>query len=131
MSWKITYEYETGNTFGCENTSGEFDYEFDTLELAQNALARMGEHYKWRFSIDAWHQEDRPTPTWWKPQKKPTKSKGTFTEYYNNMHFNVVGNDGKEIWLYAGTYMGYFETLQAAQVETTEPGTDKNKLCFR
>jgi hypothetical protein len=124
MTYKITYTYETGNTFDHEDTEGEFEYKFDSEELAQEALQRMREHYDWQFSVDNYREEDVPQPKWW--TRDPSAAK-----YLNNWSFNVMGNDGEEVWLYGGSYLGYFETLYEAEVVSTKTLSNKSKFTLR
>lgn len=121
MTYKVIYSYETGGTFELHDEEREFEYRFDSEELAQEALQRMREHYDWQFSVDNYREEDVPQPKWWK--KEPSKYK-----YLADWSFNVKGNDGNDVYLYGGSYLGYFETLYGAEVVSAETLSNKNKF---
>jgi hypothetical protein len=114
--YKIKFTYNTGNTFETEDgVQGFISYEFDSLALAKQALARMKEHYLWRLSKECAYEESKPVPEWYK-----RKDKNWGSEWY----FNVPGNDEEEVWLYGGEYLGYFETLVCAEIVAAIPGSD-------
>ena len=126
MTYKIIYSYETGDTFETRDAEREFDYTFNSEELAQDALQRMKEHYYWQVSEDNYRYKDTaPQPAWWKKEPKQAAYVSP-----NNWSFNIVGNDGEDFWLYAGPYLGYFETLYSAEVVSVETKSNKNKIVF-
>lgn len=46
--YTIEYVYDSGDSFGASpNHTGTLSYKFNTLKLAQDALARMKEHAIW------------------------------------------------------------------------------------
>jgi hypothetical protein len=133
MGWKIKFNYDTGDTFGTYPGREGFvravdtdyethpdGYEWDNKEVAREALGRLKEHYLWQDSLSTTYGEDLPQPKWW---EKDTKH-----DYGFDWHFNVTGNDGEEIFLYSGTYLGYFETLNYAELVSTE---DPDRVEFR
>lgn len=122
--FKIVYTYQTGGTFELYDSEGELDYQFADLDDAKLALKRMREHYEWRDSHSTSYGDDLPQPDWWKPDPKagrwgdPTWS------------FNVM-DQGKEVWIYAGEYLGYFETLYNASIKAVEPDTSDMEFNLR
>ena len=138
MKYKIEFSYTTGSTF--EDDSIEIDcletmynedtntcsyvYHWDTLEVAQNALLRMKEHYIWASSLNSVHKEIL-CPVWY---KKSTKCKMVSDSKYS---FNVIGNDNKEVRMYAAMYLGYFETLISAEIKMANNLHVESKNSFR
>ncbi len=120
--YKIKFTYNTGNTFETENgVQGFIDYEFDSLALAKQALARMKEHYLWRLSEECTYEESKSVPEWYKHKDK---------DWGSDWYFNVPGNDEEEVWLYGGQYLGYFETLVCAEIVTATPEDDGMRFSF-
>lgn len=117
--YKIKFIYDTGDSFSTQDgVVGYIDYEFSSLGLAKQALARMKEHYLWRLSEEsAWREDSKPVPNWYKPK---SKRKSMTSDWY----FNTMGNDEEEVWLYGGTYLGYFETLVSAEIITLSSEDD-------
>jgi len=106
--YKIKFIYDTGNTFEKEEEKeGFIDYDFDSLALAKQALARMKEHYLWRLSEECAYEDSKPMPDWYN-----YKNRGWGSEWY----FNVPGNNKEEVWLYGGQYLGFFENLVSAEI---------------
>lgn len=132
MGWKIKYVYNTGNTFekipGQEGWLRADDqpynesYLWESLEDAQEALRRMGEHYLWQDSLSTTYSDDLERPEW----HKDKICEGTKYSWY----FNAPGNNGEEIWFYAGTYLGYFETLVSAEIVSTVKNNNPNRIDF-
>ena len=132
MSWKIKFTYDTGNSFEQESgvegylctTSSCKSYIWDEIEDAQETLRRLKEHYLWQDSLDTTYGKDLSRPEWWTGKFDP-KRRFSGDDYFS---FNAPGNDGEEIRLYAGTYMGYFDQLIGAEIESVIPDNDKNKI---
>jgi len=111
----IEYSYSDGNTFGSESgLKSQFDYQFETKELAKAALARMREHHDWFVGTqNAYAEDDKPEPSWLK--ERPAEVQGRWKDSFR-WFFNVEGNDGTEVWLSGSTYLGYFASLEGARV---------------
>lgn len=118
--YKIKFTYDTGDTFSTQDgVEGFIDYEFNSLDLAKQALVRMKEHYLWRLSEECAWQESKPVPHWYKPKS------GSWT---SDWYFNTIGNGGEEIWLYGGVYLGYFETLVSAEIVASNLEDDETRF---
>jgi len=138
MSWKIKFTYDTGDTFNSEpgqtdyleTTMSEapyaYVYEWSDITDAQAALERMREHYLWQDSLSTTYGEDLNQPEWWTGKFDPKyRYRGDYPS------FNAIGNNGEEIRLYGGSYLGYFETLVSAEIVSAVPEDDKNSFNLR
>ena len=115
MNYVIKFKYRTGHTgesWDDEGVLQEQDsyapYKQDDIEVVKEALVRMQEHWKYCRSLETNWEPDLPRPTW---LKNPTK----FGDW---QAFNTLGNHGEEIFLKSSEYLGYFEYLQKAWIES-------------
>lgn len=133
MSYVIKVDYETGDSFGTEDTYCYIEYydekvkkyitlEWENVEIAKENLERIKQHYEWINSYGRWRDEEDhlETPDFVKKHFKNPYSKN---KRYVNIDFEA------ELYLYLKLddesevkitchWNGYFETLYGAQIES-------------
>lgn len=133
--YTIRYNYDTGDTFntdcGIEDT---VEFQWENLNEAKMALARIKQQYEWRDSLRSAYGED-PDPLPWKselaqafrldPQHTYTRVTSWELQSYIPIHVN-----GKLKVLYTGTWTGFFESLNWARIERITPEDDGIEIRF-
>jgi hypothetical protein len=128
--YQIVYEYTTGDTEGSHKSTSELGHVWVSLDMAKLALRRMKEHYAYCMAYEDWtrsyDKDAKPpvVPEWlrlapnaipsWRQDKTPRPDDYRF-------HFNVLDDNGGDVWIYAGSYVGCFESLHGASIEIVEP----------
>lgn len=124
--YKIKYTYETGNSFGRETTSDILEFEFNNLELAQENLQRIKEHYEQYRETDGYMRRNA------NEIYEQNKNKDWFVETKNYYHsrscLKLKLDNGKFVQFWA-PWCGYFETLYSAEI-VLPPIENKNKIEF-
>ncbi len=64
QKYKIEYSYSTGDSFGSRDEVDILEYNWDTLELAKEALQRIKEHYVWYESLEGYDHNKVEKPKW-------------------------------------------------------------------
>ena len=113
---RININYDTGSSFGTETGISELlEYDFNTQELAEEALKRIEEHYRWYYAKTcsySWGPKEQPKPEWHKIKNKDIKDTSSM------INLNVWSKkDNKvievEFWPF---WIGYFESLNYAEI---------------
>lgn len=108
MKYKISVEYQTGDSNNSYRTSDDIAIEFTDLQCAKNALKRIEEHYKWTEYLEyPAYREKVEMPKWLENEKIP---KGM--EAYR-MIFELE-NGSKYVFM--PMWVGYFESLHKASI---------------
>lgn len=108
MIYKIKYSYETGDSFGRQDTEGELEMEWENLDNAKIALKRIQEHYKWYEDHNRSYRYGKE-----KPVEEPAWHKG---EQYD-FTLKVKLDNGNEVQ-FSAPWCGYFERLYSAEIFT-------------
>lgn len=106
MSYKIQVDYETGDSFGKEDTSIVLELSWEKAEIAKENLVRIKEHYEWICSKESRWEDDLPKPKWL-PKNKD--------DFHNQHYLPILLDDGSEVEICA-SWTGYFETLYGAKI---------------
>jgi len=111
--YRIEVSYETGDSFNSHDIVDEIPLEWKKLEKAEEALARIKEHYQW--------YTDSTCTSALLP-KKPIKPKwvnvpkDTYTS--DKIYcFNLQNDEDEEIKIHP-FWCGYFETLYGADIKS-------------
>ena len=113
---RININYDTGSSFGTETGINELlEYDFNTEELAKEAMQRIEEHYKWycnKTSSYTWRAKEMKKPEWHKIKTVDIK------DSHNMINLNVWSEkDNKvvevEFWPF---WIGYFESLNYVEI---------------
>lgn len=107
MKYKISIKYQTGNSFGSEECTSSIEYEWENIQMCADSLKRIDEHYRWYRSENSNWGEKEKRPDWM------DKDCGEFSML-------LLADDGKE-FRYSPFWVGYFERLHHASIETILP----------
>lgn len=115
MKYQIKYKYETGNSFGCEDSEDILEYDWNDLSNAKNALKRIQEHYMWYCNVESHSRE--------KSIEKPLWHNVTISDM-TSIHciLNLKLDNGKEIQFWP-PWIGYFEKLHGAEIINIDSDT--------
>lgn len=107
--FKITAYYQTGNSFGSEDTQEDLGVVLDNKEEALQCLKFAKEHYEFSKTLTETSYNSRP------PRKRDTliekvSNKEWFSKEYPESYFLFKGKS------VSAFYLGYFETLYKLQV---------------
>ena len=115
---RININYDTGSSFGTETGINELlEYDFNTQELAQEALQRIEEHYRWysdKHNSYAAFAEGVRQPKWY----NIGKYKKEIRDEEHMINLNVWSNKDNKVvevvfWPF---WIGYFERLNYAEI---------------
>lgn len=126
MTWTIKIDYQTGNSFGSEDTSDEVGCSWTDLNKAKEALQRIKGHYKAYTEIenDRWSPSDKKPadfakePWFWKEEPR-----------FWQQAVIVERDDGTEQRL-STFWCGYFERLYSAEIVADAPFDTDMKVTF-
>lgn len=110
MPYQIKVEYETGNSFGREDTSVVLEMKWKTLGFAKTALQRIREHYEW-YS----YHDRRRTFGVKKPPLEPEWHKGL-----KSPESLLLVLDNGEVVKFWAPWCGFFERLYGASIVLPE-----------
>jgi hypothetical protein len=105
-TYKIKVEYETGDSFGRQDTSTILEMEWKTLAFAKVALARIREHYDWYSYQNCYRRFGRD-----KGPAEPEWHKGLDC----SESLILVLDNGNEVKFWP-PWCGYFERLYGASI---------------
>jgi hypothetical protein len=116
--YKIVVSYETGNSFGHEDTTEEI--KCATLDIAKENLRRIKEHWKYY----SWCEDERSRAAYpgLRPPRatpKPPLPVGTKeVKRYGSTWISLsLTTEGDEWTMHTPPWCGYFETLHGASIE--------------
>jgi len=118
MTYRIEYDYQTGDSFHTEERTEVLEYDWEDLEIAKEALQRIKEHYKWYRYVERVPYPDRPKvkkPKWWK-----VNTEGLDEDYQHHL-MNLRMDNGVEVQFHP-PWCGYFETLYGASIINKKSG---------
>lgn len=110
--YKILVHYQTGDSFGNEDTEQFLEADWEDLDIAKGNLKRIREHYeyyKWfndHFGRKYKNLPEPPKPDSW------VEKKG-----FPGLPFIALLLDNKEEWVFHPFWIGYFETLYGAEIQ--------------
>ena len=123
MKHKIKIWYTTGDSFGSQDRDEILEMEWDNLDIAKANLKRIKEHYI-RYKVDNdfygkkgyYYKSLSPEDKLIYDTKK-TRDWYSTPEGWDNYHYSIClkadnGND----WIISPFWVGYFETLNSAQI---------------
>ena len=117
-NYQIKVYYQTGDSFGKNDTDQLLEIVWTDLSKAKTALKRIKEHYRWYESLHGYNykQEMVPEPEWHKGM-----------EY----EFSVkVLLDNDEAVRFSAFWCGYFERLYSAEIIAVPPEDDDMRIEF-
>lgn len=129
-NYKIQINYTTGDSFGSEDRSSDVEMQWNKLEVAQENLKRIEEHYEFYRKQDSWgrrtlsadereqlKQEAINTAAWAVvPDEKLDKHMNEHRLIYC---VKLKEDDGVERSI-SCFWTGYFESLNSAEIVTNE-----------
>lgn len=130
MKYKIKITYDTGDSFHTEcGLETELEEEYSTLELAEENLTRIKEHYVLREAQDEvgrrWFSKDDKRKAELEKIIAEAKNKPWYVEKHPDICIKLLLNNRKE-WQISAFWCGYFEHLQSAEIIQVLP-----KVTFR
>ena len=116
---RININYDTGSSFDTETGINELlEYDFNTQELAQEALQRIKEHYEW--------YEDKHNSYSFRPYKIKRPKWHDIKEYTEQVKHNPEYMLNLNVWaekegkvvevIFWPFWIGYFESLNYAEI---------------
>lgn len=113
--YKIHISYRTGNSFGSYDEERYLEPTWEKLEIAKEALKRIGEHYRWYDDKhERWDSKGLSEPEWHKG-----------IEY--DFCLKIPLDNGNEVMMSA-FWCGYFEKLHSAKIVIIED--DEMEISF-
>lgn len=115
MTYQLKYCYDTGDSFNqYPNQMGTLELEFKSLEVAEQNLKRIQEHYD---QYKAWNQSFYP----YKKERKdifvPNKDKDWYVEHDPENCIILYTDDGAPFQMWC-PWCGYFEHLNYVTIES-------------
>lgn len=126
MKYKIKYEYQTGGSFGSEDSDGILELGWNDLDIAKQNLKRIQEHYKYyeakeriRGSFNTkWYKDElslidliESTKPDWFVEKN---------QYGYEHHCIKLYADNGNVWQISCPWCGYFERLYSVEIIPNE-----------
>ena len=113
MKFNIEIRFGTGDSNGSHEESEILDFEFSSIETADENCKRIVDHYKAYRSI-----EDRHSTKKWDDFKKerwfsPPESDGS---HYPEYSITLINDNGNGFKYGTGSYIGYFEWLEEVKI---------------
>jgi hypothetical protein len=114
VMYKIKYSYRTGDSFHSEDREEILEFEWEDIKLAEEALKRIEEHYRWYTSIRnsySFSPETIERPDW-------HKKEFTSTDHAQSTEENmiVLRMDNDQTVQFWAPWCGYFETLYGCEL---------------
>ena len=115
--FRININYDTGDSFRqFMGEEGLLEYDFNTPELAKEAIDRIKEHYEWYQSLHhnySWGPKPQPKPKWHNIGFNKSQ-----VEEENMLNLNVwSGKENKVVEvIFWPFWIGYFESLNYAEI---------------
>lgn len=131
MKYKIKYEYQTGNSFGYEDTNGILELEWNDLNVAKANLKRIAAHTKMVKELDNLK---------WEVRMGKKDANDVFDQYKNEDWFVnskdysfpenciILYTDEGKPWQIWAPWCGYFENLYNAKIIVDVP--EENDMEF-
>jgi len=112
MGYQIKAHYQTGDSFGSENTSEILELVNEDLEVAKANLKRIAEHYRMyeQFNNSSWRRSEN------KKTKKDYKDFDWFVDadmFDHQMILKTDSGNDLQIWC---PWCGYFERLHSVEL---------------
>lgn len=105
MNYIIKINYNTGDSFTRhDGLEDEIDLNWENIEIVEENLKRIEEHYKWYLDKDSYKPEGIEKPKWLRKEAD---------EYSSCINFKL--DDGTE-HLLSCCWLGYFDSLNYAEV---------------
>lgn len=112
--YQIKYNYNTGNSFGTETgLENIVEIEWENIENAKANLIRIKEHYQ--FNLDLQSYNNRSKENREKLIEEASK-KDWFTKDYGDYNCMILYTDSGKQFKWWPTWMGYFESLNHAEI---------------
>jgi len=104
MKWRIRIDYETGDSFGSENTHDYLDIEWENLDMAKESLRRIKNHFEFCDGKHCWTRPegDLPVGVDW-------------NDKWRCLRLILVDDDYND-YPCAAFWIGYFEYLHTAEI---------------
>lgn len=122
MSYQIKVKYQTGDSFGSQDTEDIIELDWNNLDVAKQNLQRIKEHYEQYRQLNGWRNEyghkDRDsiieknkTKDWFVGEDNTTWSTPEYC-------IKLYTDDGKPFQI-SCFWCGYFEYLHGAEIITS------------
>lgn len=105
--YRIKVEYETGDSFGKEDTEVILDEKWADVDVVKENLKRIKEHYAWVCSKGRF-REELPRPDWVRKGRYPYPGS-------EDCYIHLL-RDNREEFEVCASWTGYFETLHGASI---------------
>lgn len=132
MKYKIKYEYQTGSSFGYEDTDGILELGWNDLTVAKANLKRIAAHTKMVKELDQKKWEVRLGKKDAKVDVfEPYKKEDWFVNdksYGISENCIILYTDEGKPWQFWCPWCGYFETLYSAKIIVDVP--EENDMEF-
>jgi len=119
--YKIKYDYQTGDSFGSEDTDGILDLEWNNLDVAKANLKRIQEHWemyeKWTYGYGTSYQENRENLILWNKDKDWFVNDSklyAWDKEHKNQRWRI-DEEKKQSFIDKGYEVGYFPDETLAQ----------------
>ena len=123
--YSINIDYTTGNSFGSERSFQEVGMNWENIDQAKKALARINEHYKaYKHSEETCRSRktfDMKTVT-----GKPWFDGGGWSDHWK--HTVVIEKDDGSPHTISAFWFGYFEKLHSAEVWVASDNEESNDM---
>lgn len=117
MSYQLKYCYDTGDSFNhYPNQTETLIQEFRSLEVAQENLKRIEEHYE---QYKAINYQGYPYPKQRKDILGPNKDKDWYVEFEPVNRIFLYTDDGKQFQMWC-PWCGHFEKLNYVEIVNTD-----------
>lgn len=112
--YQIKYCYNTGDSFSQRpNQMGTLELEFKSLEVAEQNLKRIEEHYE---QYKAWNRNYQPYQKERKDIFGPNKDKDWYVDHDPENCIALYTDEGERFQMYC-PWCGYFESLNYVTIE--------------
>jgi len=105
--YRIKVEYETGDSFGKEDTEVILDEKWADVDVVKENLKRIKDHYSWVCSKSQWSDKELPRPDWLHERQHYPGSEDCYIHLLR---------DNREEFEVCTSWTGYFETLYGASI---------------
>ena len=118
MKYNIEINYTTGGSFGSSEESEVLDFEFESIETADENCKRIVDHYKAYESV----QDSRSSKKWddYKDERWFNNSQDESGKSYPEYTVLLIDDKGCIFPYDVSSHIGYFETLRGVKVVTKE-----------
>ncbi len=120
MTYRIKYEYQTGNSYGTEKKTRFLELTWENFEAAKANLKRIEEHYSFWRSLKAYITDKEAQTIIKGVQGKDWYVPKDSRSMCDNESLRIKTDSGK-IMQMSAPWCGFFERLLSATIELSDP----------